>query len=185
MRYERTLADAGYVPFPNMESRNAVQARFEIPTLVRTLRLPQGGDILEIGCGRGIALEPLNELLRPRSLTGLDIDMDLLVEARVAAPAATLVHGDVRRLPFVQDSFDLIVDFGTCYHVADGDAALSGIERVLRPGGLFVHETPVAQLCAHPVRTSRRSLPWDAAPSLRPLRSALFWAARCKEERRV
>jgi ubiquinone/menaquinone biosynthesis C-methylase UbiE len=168
-----------------MDSRNAVQARFEVPTLVRMLQLPQGGDILEIGCGRGIALEPLAELLRPRSLTGLDIDMELLVEARAASATATLVHGDIRRLPFVQDSFDLIVDFGTCYHVADAEAALSGIERVLRPGGFFVHETPVAQLCAHPVRTSRRSLPWNSAPSLRPSRNALFWAARRKEARGV
>ncbi len=185
MRYTHAVQDAGYTPFPNMQSRNAVQARFEVPTLVRMLQLPAGGDILEVGCGRGIALGPLAELCRPRSLTGLDIEMDLLAEARSVAPQAALVHGDVRRLPFVRDSFDLIVDFGTCYHVADADAALSEIERVLRPNGLFVHETPIAQLCAHPIRTSRRTLPWEAAPTLQPARSALLWAARRKEEPRV
>jgi ubiquinone/menaquinone biosynthesis C-methylase UbiE len=58
----------------------------------------------------------------------------------------------------------MVIDFGTCYHVSGGTQgslmALREITRVLRPGGLFVHETCVAQHLAHPVRSFGRSLPW-------------------------
>jgi hypothetical protein len=56
--------------------------------------------------------------------------------------------------------------------------ALEEIARVLRAGGLFVHETRVAQRLAHPVRSLGRRLPWTAVPLLVPDRTALLWTAR-------
>jgi hypothetical protein len=55
---------------------------------------------------------------------------------------------------------------------------LNEISRVLRVGGLFVHETRLAQRLAHPVRSLRRKLPWNAVPMLAPDQSAVLWAAR-------
>jgi len=172
-----------YQPFPNVQGRNAIQERFEVPTLARLLRLPAGGDLLEVGCGRGVALGPLAAACRPASLTGVDVNAALIAEARAAAEAAgvaaELRRADVRDLPFPEASFDLVVDFGTCYHIARPELALAELERVLRPGGLLVHETPLAQLCSHPTRF-RGGLPWSSAPRLVPERRALFWAARRK-----
>ena len=172
---------AAYEPFPNVERRNVLQECLEVPALVRSLRLPTGARILEIGCGRGVALAPLAELCRPRQLTGLDVDAPLLAAARRRLDergiAADLVHGDVRTLPFADCSFDVVVDFGTCYHVADPGRALNEIARVLDHGGRFVHETPLSQKLAHPVR-SRGRLPWRSAPRLTRDRSALLWAAK-------
>lgn len=182
MRYS---AEA-YEPFPNVAGRNAIQERFEIPTLARLLRLPAGGDLLEVGCGRGVALAPLAAACRPSSLTAIDVDPELAAEARSTAAAAgldaDLRQADVRALPFADASFDLVVDFGTCYHIARPDRALGELERVLRPGGLLVHETPLAQLCSHPTRF-RGGLPWASVPRLAPCRSAVFWAARRKTGR--
>jgi SAM-dependent methyltransferase len=179
-----------YERFPNMESRNGLQAAIEVPLLVRLLRLPTGGRLLEVGCGRGIALPVLAERLAPTSVTGIDIDEAALEEAAHRAAAAGLhasLHAaDVRALPFDDESFDLAIDFGTCYHVSDGAegrrAALAEIARVLRPGGLFVHETRVAQRLAHPVRSRGRRLPWDAVPTLMPSHSAVLWAVRRRSE---
>ena len=177
-----------YVPFGNVETRNGLQALVEIPLMIRALRLPRGARILEIGCGRGVALPELDDRLEPLELIGLDVDPDLLVEARErvrnTCTYATLVEGDVRDLPFEAARFDLVIDFGTCYHVSatmDGRrSALSEVSRVLREGGLFVHETRVAQRLAHPVRSFGRALPWHAVPSLVPDRSAVLWGARRK-----
>jgi SAM-dependent methyltransferase len=76
---------------------------------------------------------------------------------------ARVFEGDVRRMSFEDESFDLVVDFGTCYHVSGGvtgsRAALREVCRVLRPGGWFVDETRIAQLLAHPIRSSRRAVP--------------------------
>ena len=178
-------ARSAYRPFPNVPGRNAVQRRLEIPALVRLLALPAGGELLEVGCGRGVALAPLARLLRPSAVAGVDVDGELVREAdgavRAAGLSASLHAADVRALPFADESFDLVVDFGTCYHVAGADRALAEIARVLRPDGLFVHETPLAQALAHPTRCTGKSLPWHAAPSLRPRKSALLWASRVKD----
>ena len=175
-----------YLPFGNMESRNGLQERLEIPLLVRALRLPRGGRVLEVGCGRGVALPVLAERLNPDALVGVDIDRSLVEHARrrmVRTGTRAVVHvADVRALPFESASFDVVIDFGTCYHVAGGDAgrlaALGEIARVLRIGGLFVHETPVAQHLAHPVRSFGRRLPWMQVPGLTSERRALLWTAR-------
>ena len=180
-----------YLPFGNVEARNGLQALVEIPLMIRALRLPHRARVLEIGCGRGVALPELDDRLEPVELIGLDIDPALLAEAvervRNTCTYATLVEGDVRDLPFEAGRFDLVIDFGTCYHVSDTmegrRAALCEVARVLQPGGLFVHETRVAQRLAHPLRSFGRTLPWWAVPTLVPDRSALLWGVRRKIDR--
>lgn len=175
-----------YRSFGNMESRNGLQERIEIPLLVRALRLPQGGRVLEVGCGRGVALPVLAERLRPASLVGVDVDRSLVEIARQrvvrTGTRADVQVADVRALPFEDGCFDLVIDFGTCYHVSGGVpgrlAALREIGRVLRADGLFVHETPVAQMLAHPARSFGRRLPWVNVPLFVSDRRAILWTAR-------
>ena len=177
-----SLAEPEYRPFPNENGRNSRQVALEVPIMVRTLGLPAGGRVLEVGCGRGVALPVLQRLLRPVRLVGMDIAAELLDEARVRADAAgihvELVPGDVRRLPFRDAAFDMVVDFGTCYHIARQEHALGEIVRVLAPGGLFVQETHLSQLLSHPVRSFGRRIPWRSAPRLRRQRTALLWTVR-------
>ena len=176
--------DVGYSAFGNAAHRNALQELLEVPALVRLLALPRGRRMLEVGCGRGVALPALAGLCEPSRLTGLDIASDLLVEARHRVDArgvvAELCCADVREMPFPDASFDVVVDFGTCYHISRPAAALLEIARVLADGGDLVHETPVSQLLAHPARSRGRTLPWDAVPELAPRRTALLWSRRVR-----
>ena len=132
--------------------------------------------MLEVGCGRGVALPGLARLCRPRSLVGLDMESALLDEARHYLTAydvrCELVCGDVRQMPFEAASFDVVVDFGTLFHIARPAAGLAEIARVLRPGGLFVEETKLSQVLSHPLRSRGRRVPWEDAPRLRRGRSA-------------
>jgi ubiquinone/menaquinone biosynthesis C-methylase UbiE len=182
-------AEREYRPFPNESGRNTRQAAIEVPLMVRALCLPAGGRVLEVGCGRGVAMPALARLLSPARLAGLDLDSGLLEEARGRADAAgiavELVPGDVRRMPFPDGSFDLVVDFGTCYHIARAAQALAEIARVLVPGGLFVHETPLSQLFAHPLRSFGRRMPWRSAAGFERHRGALLWTARRRGEPRL
>jgi ubiquinone/menaquinone biosynthesis C-methylase UbiE len=171
-----------YRPFPNETGRNTRQVTIEVPLMVRALGLPTGGRVLEVGCGRGVAIPVLARLLRPSRLAGLDLDPALLDEARAHADAegiaVELVPGDVRCMPFPDGAFDLVVDFGTCYHIARAAEALAEIARVLAPGGLFVHETPLSQLFAHPFRSFGRRMPRPFSMGFERHNAALLWAAR-------
>jgi len=117
-------------------ARDVLQRRLEVPLMCVALRVPRGGDVLELGCGAGNALPALRRRLRPARLVGVDLQ------------ASVGVRADVTALPFPDSTFDVVVDFGTC-QVA-GPEALGEVARVLRPGGVFVHETGWAQLLAHP-----------------------------------
>lgn len=177
-----------YAAFDNVEARNDLQARVEIPLMFGLLRPPRGGWVLEIGCGRGVALPVLESLLSPSCLVGIDFDPALIALAQervnTAGAAARVVSADARALPLDSASFDLVIDFGTCYHISGGldgaRTALREIVRVLRPGGLFIHETRVAQRLAHPVRSFGRRLPWTSTPELAPYHRALLWSMRRK-----
>ena len=175
---------AGYRAFPNLPHKNVLQRCVEVPALVRALAIPHGRRMLEVGCGRGVALPALARLCRPAYLAGLELDCGAFAEAArtVAATgtAADVFQADVRSMPFPDESFDVVLDFGTCYHVERPEQALAEIERVLAPGGVFVHETLAGQALAHPVRSLGRGLPWEAAPRLAESRTALLWGSRVK-----
>jgi SAM-dependent methyltransferase len=171
--------EAEFQPFPMVHRRCWFHAEIEVPVMVRALRLPRRARVLEIGCGGGFALLPFITLLSPSRLVGLDIDRQLLgvASARLAGTSVELIHGDVRDMPFADGEFDVVVDFGTCYHIARAADALREISRVLVPGGVFVTETRLSQLLAHPIRTRGRSLPWSTA-SLTALRHVGMWQSR-------
>jgi ubiquinone/menaquinone biosynthesis C-methylase UbiE len=184
MRTEASGAGVEYRPFPNDDGKNTRQAELEVPALVRAMGLPRGARILEVGCGRGIALPVLDRLCAPSRLVGLDVDGELLTEAaenlHEAGTRAELCCGDVRRMPFADEAFDVIIDFGTLYHIARSPAAVDEIARVLAPGGTFVYETKASQLLSHPVRSHGRRLPALAPHGLRRRRWAMLWASRTK-----
>ena len=104
----------GYRAFPNIEARNFNQEMIEIPLMCLLLDLPLGVRVLEVGCGRGIALPPLTRKLAPRTLTAIDIDADLVeAAARHAGErgvAAAIERADVRSLPFTDGSFEVVID---------------------------------------------------------------------------
>ena len=168
--------------------RNAVQAYGEIALLGRLVHIAPGSRMLEVGCGVGNALPALARAFRPDHLVGMDRDAGAVAQARAdvrVRQSADVIVAELESLPFPDGSFDVVVDFGTCYHVADPTAALRQITRVLRPGGLFLHETRAAQLLAHPVVAGRRPLPWGDAPGLVPGPHRGLWAVRRRVAVRV
>jgi len=173
-----------YRPFPNEEGRNTRQSQWEVPALVRAMGLPSGARILEVGCGRGIALPVFDQLCGPRRLVGLDIEGELLMEAadnlKDHGTSAELCIGDVRNMPFEDEAFDVVVDFGTLFHIARPQDALDEISRVLAPEGMFIHETKASQFLSHPVRSRGRRLTGLTDHGLRPRRWAMLWASRTK-----
>jgi ubiquinone/menaquinone biosynthesis C-methylase UbiE len=61
--------------------------------------------------------------------------------ARDAAPWESLVEGSAERLPFADDSFDVVVSTDVIHHIGDRAAYFQEAVRVLRPGGQLVTVT--------------------------------------------
>lgn len=46
--------------------------------------------------------------------------------------------GDIRRLPFKDETFDVVFSFGTIEHIRENAKSVSEAYRVLKPGGIFI-----------------------------------------------
>ena len=98
--------------------------------------------VLDAGCGNGLWMRTLARRFGVRSGVGLDLSFGMLADARHAlGHGAALVTGDVRRLPFPDESFDVVLCLWMLYHVADHHSVLAELRRVLRPGGRLLVTT--------------------------------------------
>lgn len=101
---------------------------------------PRGRSILEIGSGAGQCARWLTA--RGAFAVGLDLSHRQLQHSlrlddatSVTVPA---VLGTAAQLPFAEDAFDVVFSaFGALQFVADADALVREVARVLTPGGRF------------------------------------------------
>jgi arsenite methyltransferase len=104
-------------------------------------RLQRGERVLDLGCGAGtdslVAAQMVGEQGR---VTGIDMTPQMLAKARAAALAlgatnVDFVEGEAERLPFEDESFDVVLSNGVIDLIPDKDEVFSEIFRVLTPGG--------------------------------------------------
>lgn len=70
-------------------------------------RLPDGANVLELGCGRGVP--GTRELARRHRVTGVDISAAQIELARHHVPEASFVHADAIELEIAPASLDAVV----------------------------------------------------------------------------
>jgi ubiquinone/menaquinone biosynthesis C-methylase UbiE len=111
----------------------------------RLLELEPGSEVLDLACGHGRIASRIAQ--RGARVTGLDATPLFLDHARAQASAAELpiqyVHGDMRSLPWPDQSFDRVVSWFTSFGYFDDDGnrlVLQEARRVLRPGGKLLIE---------------------------------------------
>jgi SAM-dependent methyltransferase len=96
------------------------------------------GRMLENGCGVGMYLQHLTPLVG--SIIGLEYDLDRAREAHNHSPH--LVNGASEELPFITDSFDVILSHEVLEHVTDDRRSVEEMVRVVKPGGVIVLFVP-------------------------------------------
>ncbi len=96
-----------------------------------------GRDVLEIGCGRGGGASYVARYLGPRSVTGMDLAPNAVAFCRRhhASDRLHFVCGDAVALPFVDASFDAVINVESSHCYGSMREFLSEVRRVLRPGG--------------------------------------------------
>jgi ubiquinone/menaquinone biosynthesis C-methylase UbiE len=111
--------------------------------LLDYLELGDGDRVFDCGCGMGFYLMAMSRLRQLR-LCGLDGDLGRLRSARREDVPASLVRGDMQRLPFRDGSFDKVLMTEALEHVRDDRLALAEIHRLLAPGGVLALSVPHA-----------------------------------------
>jgi SAM-dependent methyltransferase len=105
--------------------------------------VPDGGALLDIPCGGGVALRAL----RPEHdfrYVAADIAPAMLerteqvARSRGLGPMVETAQEDVERLSFDDATFDLVLSFAGLHCFPHPDLACQEVARVLKPGGSFV-----------------------------------------------
>jgi ubiquinone/menaquinone biosynthesis C-methylase UbiE len=162
VRKERARAAAAYFRanarnWDSLRRMHADDAEVE-RALVRLLAGPDGreplGELLDLGTGTGRMLELLGPLAS--RCEGIDFSHDMLTLARAALDRARLAHasvrhGDIYRLPYAEDSFDVAVVHQVLHFLDDPTHAVAEAARVLRPGGRLA----IADFAPHAVEELR------------------------------
>jgi len=101
-------------------------------------KLPKGGKILDLGCGRG---EFLKGFIRC-GLNGYGVDRSTI--AKSICPEAEILQSDLENntLPFNDNFFDVVFSKSVLEHFYYPEKLVQEIYRILKPGGLVITMVP-------------------------------------------
>jgi SAM-dependent methyltransferase len=97
--------------------------------------MPPEATVLDIGCGAGVPVT--SALARRCKVVGVDVSWVQIEQARLNAPQATFMLGDIMAMEFAPESLDAVVSFYTLFHLPREEHRhlLERIAVWLRPGG--------------------------------------------------
>ena len=121
------------------QHRDESEAEHAIQLISAQMRGRDIRAVLDLACGAGRHSQALCE----RWWTvGLDLSAALLRVARKDSANAPYVRADMRELPFMAESFDLVVNLFTSFGYFDDDReharVLACLRTAMRPGGMLV-----------------------------------------------
>lgn len=129
-----------------------------------------GKTVLDFGCGPGNDLVGFSVFSKPARLIGVDVSSSSLAEAKArlavhGATATELVLLSDSRLPFADQSIDLIHSSGVLHHLPDIDQALHEFRRVLKKDGycqIMVYNANSIWLHLYAGYIYKKMFPWRA-----------------------
>jgi ubiquinone/menaquinone biosynthesis C-methylase UbiE len=121
------------------------EMRYQLVGSAASKHLPDGGVLLDIGCGSALAADRLRD--RSAKYVGLDFGGHHIESAAkrysdyVGPLQTSFLRGDGEHLPLADGSVDVIVFTEVIEHLLRPELAVWEIARVLRPGGALVMTT--------------------------------------------
>jgi ubiquinone/menaquinone biosynthesis C-methylase UbiE len=100
----------------------------------------KGTKILEIGSGTGRLLNGL--LSQGFDTVGVEKSEKMIKRSGELHGRLPLVRGDGNSLPFLDESFDIVMSFDVFEHIRDTDHHINEVRRVLKKEGYYVLQTP-------------------------------------------
>ncbi len=104
-------------------------------------------DWVEMGCGHSVLpswrqVEEQQLIKNCRAIFGIDFDWDSL---KAHSTIRKKLRGDITKLPFKNESFDLVTANMVVEHLDDPARQFLEINRILRPKGMLLFHTPNAK----------------------------------------
>lgn len=115
----------------------------------RAASLARGKTVLDLGCNGGHGTSIIGKACS--HVTGVDVSPAAIAaaQAKHASDKVEFRLVDGISLPFPSQSFDLVTSCQVIEHLAEYEAYLGEIRRVLKPGGLLLVTTPNAAIRVH------------------------------------
>lgn len=102
--------------------------------------------ILDIACGSGLCGKTLDS---SNAVTGIDISVPMLKSAEYELESEIIafnpVRGDAMKLPFKDETFDIVTSSLGLHFMPDMRKAIEEVSRVMKKRGIFVCSAPVMQ----------------------------------------
>jgi ubiquinone/menaquinone biosynthesis C-methylase UbiE len=100
-----------------------------------------GRKVLDLGCGRGGAVSVVHKYFQPESMTGLDLSSEAIAFCRREHrySNAVFLEGDAERVPFPDNSFDVILNLESSHSYPDLFAFYGEVFRLLNRRGYFLY----------------------------------------------
>ena len=150
-----SFKNGGGVPYSSYPRFHEVMAEESAQTTVSALtshilplvpglteRLEAGIDVLDVGCGSGKALNAMARAYPSSRFVGYDLSEQAISRARAEAEeqGTANVRFEVRDVSGLGEeaAYDLITTFDVIHDQAKPAAVLEGIERALRPDGVYL-----------------------------------------------
>lgn len=104
-----------------------------VPTFQEHFGLSGTSSLLDVGCAKGFMLHDLRELIPGITVRGIDVS-DYAIENSIESVRDYVSVADARKLPFEDNSFDVVISVNTVHNLEKEDCgkALKEIERVSR-----------------------------------------------------
>ncbi len=140
-----THSEQDYFDHPYFSERRtltpSLEARFKarVKMLEETLGKLEGARLIEVGCDTGLFLQFARDHYG-MNVEGVDVVPQVSAEAK---KAEVHVHvGALETLNLESNAYDAVVAYDLIEHVADPQGFLCEANRILKPGGVLVFETP-------------------------------------------
>lgn len=103
--------------------------------------------ILDVGCGEGFTLSMLKKKCIGKNIKGIDYSVDAINIGKNLFPDIDLCVGNIYKLPYKSNSFDLVMCLEVLEHLENPDKALEEIIRISKKYCLFsVPNEPIFKL---------------------------------------
>lgn len=96
--------------------------------------------IIDVGCASGWFLSQVHSKFPSAQCVGVDVYKKAINWGKVQYPYLTLQTADVHKLPYKDNSFDVVISAEVLEHVVDPIKVLKEMKRVATPSGIIVIE---------------------------------------------